>query len=244
MEHQALGIMSIIPYGDRAALIRFEAQVNALTRQRVRATQRTLEQAGVPGMLAYIPAHTSLTVCFDPTLLSFPALVQTIRSLPLPSAIIEDVHTTWHIPVCYGGNFGPDLETVAAFHKMTATEMIAIHSQQRYEVYLLGFMAGFAYLGPVPTPLPTPRRQTPRVQIPVGSVAIADRQTCIYPSESAGGWQVIGRTPIRLINEHLQPPIMWQVGDRVQFFPIESREWDDWHTKAGLATDWEWLTDN
>lgn len=134
------------------------------------------------------------------------------------------------IPVCYGGEFGPDLEEVARFHGMTEDEVIAIHAQGRYRVYMIGFAPGFAYLGGLSPEIATPRRATPRTHVPAGSVGIAGNQTGVYPLATPGGWQIIGRTPLALFRPHHEEPSLLRAGDIVQFCPIteeQYRMWDD-----------------
>lgn len=124
------------------------------------------------------------------------------------------------IPVAYGGEYGPDLETVAEARGLTVGEVIALHSGTEYLCYMIGFMPGFPYLGKLPDPLRTPRLSTPRTRVAAGSVAIADAQTGIYPRESPGGWNLLGRTAVRLFDPDADPPSLISPGDRVRFVPI------------------------
>jgi inhibitor of KinA len=130
------------------------------------------------------------------------------------------------VPTVYGGEFGPDLSNVARFHSLTEEEVTRIHSEIEYIVYMIGFIAGFPYMGKVPDPIATPRLETPRLKIPAGSVGIAGNQTGIYPCESPGGWQIIGRTPSKLFNPYMQQPSLFQPGDRVKFKPITVKEFE------------------
>ena len=129
------------------------------------------------------------------------------------------------LPVCYGGEFGLDLETVGAAHGLTGTEVVALHSSVEYLVSAIGFIPGFPYLRGLPEQLHTPRRKTPRTRVPAGSVAIGGAQTGIYPFEIPGGWSLIGCTPWRLFNPYSQAPSFLQVGDRVRFKPITPEEY-------------------
>jgi inhibitor of KinA len=128
------------------------------------------------------------------------------------------------IPVCYGGAFGPDLEDVARHNGLTPEEVVRIHSGTEYFTYMLGFLPGFPYLGGMSERIATPRKQTPRLRVPAGSVGIAGSQTGIYPLESPGGWQLIGRTPLALFRPEDDPPVLVKPGDRVRFHPISERE--------------------
>lgn len=129
------------------------------------------------------------------------------------------------IPVCYGGEFGPDMEHVANQHGMTIEEVIAIHSSVDYLVHMIGFAPGFPYLGGLPEQIATPRRATPRLQVEAGTVGIGGSQTGIYPITTPGGWQCIGRTPIRLFRPEMNPPSLLEAGDYVRFKPITVQEY-------------------
>jgi len=135
---------------------------------------------------------------------------------------------TLEIPVVYGGEYGPDMEWVSQYHNISVDEVIQLHTGTTYQVYMIGFMPGFPYLGELPEGLATPRRETPRTVIPQGSVAIAQRQTGIYPVESPGGWQILGRTPLKLFNPLHSPPTLLEMGDLVRFFSIGEKEFKQW----------------
>ncbi len=132
----------------------------------------------------------------------------------------EDAPRLVEIPVCYGSEYGPDLEDVAALHELTSAEVIRRHSAPPYRVQFLGFLPGFAYLSGLPPGLETPRRDTPRLSVPAGAVGIGGAQTGVYPLESPGGWQIIGRTPLILFDLNREPPALLRAGDRVRFVPI------------------------
>jgi inhibitor of KinA len=128
------------------------------------------------------------------------------------------------IPVAYGGEFGPDLQWVANYLKINREEVVHLHTQPIYQVYMIGFMPGFPYMGEVLDSLVTPRRETPRTHVMQGSVGIAQKQTGVYPVKSPGGWQIIGRTPIRLFDPQKNPPSFLEMGDRVKFYAITAGE--------------------
>ena len=130
--------------------------------------------------------------------------------------------------MCYGGELGPDLAGVASFAGLTETAVVDVHAGGSYRVFMLGFVPGFAYLGIVDTRIAMPRRATPRVRVPVGSVGIAGAQTGVYPSETPGGWQLIGRTPVKPFDPARDEPFLLKAGDTVQFYPIERAEFDGW----------------
>ncbi len=132
------------------------------------------------------------------------------------------------IPVCYGGDFGPDLEYVAHHNNISPQEVIEIHSGNEYSVYMIGFSPGFPYLGGMSEKISAPRRSSPRLIIPAGSVGIAGKQTGIYPIETPGGWQIIGRTPIKLFRPDEESPSLLQAGDKIKFTPISYPEFMKW----------------
>ncbi len=132
---------------------------------------------------------------------------------------------TLEIPVLYGGEDGPDLEWVAGYHNATPQEIIRRHTEPTYRVYMIGFTPGYPYMGELPDNLVTPRRETPRTKIAKGSVGIARKQTGIYPVASPGGWQLIGRTPIKLFAPGRSNPFLYQAGDRIKFRPISPEEY-------------------
>ena len=130
----------------------------------------------------------------------------------------------------YGGEYGPDLEWVARYHSMEVEEVIRLHTGSVYHVYMIGFTPGFAYMGELPAVLVTPRKETPRTAVPRGSVGVAQEQTGIYPSESPGGWQIIGRTPLKLFDPTKTPPTLLRMGDQVRFVAVSREDVKQWRT--------------
>ncbi len=215
--------------GDRALLIELSDEISPDVNQKVRELFAGLDQQAIDGLVELVPSYRSLMVIYDPLKISLPELKIQISDtanqldrlqLPPPKTI--------EIPVVYGEKYGPDLEWVAEYHTLTADEVIRLHTQPTYRVYLIGFMPGFPYLGEVPDALTTPRRKTPRTHVPQGSVGIAQKQSGIYPVESPGGWQIIGRTPINLFDPQRQPPSMLEMGDYVKFYLIAEEEMEKW----------------
>jgi inhibitor of KinA len=221
--------LTLSPLGDRALRIELGRGIDPVIHRRVRAVCARLESRPVAGMIELVPAFASVAVHYDPALVPhhgigaapyarFAMFVEAalvdLREVELPEPRIVE------IPVCYGGEFGPDLEDVAQRHAITPDEAVRLHSEASYSVYMLGFAPGFAYLGGLPAELATPRRDEPRVAVPAGSVGIGGIQTGIYPLVSPGGWQLIGRTPLRLFDPAHDPPTLLDVGDRVCFRPI------------------------
>ena len=208
----------VLPVGDRAATLELGDAIDLELNARVRAADAALQERPFAGLLESAPAYRSLLVVFDPLRVAFgdvrEELLLLARDARPASAAPAQLHT---IPVCYGGEYGPDLQRVADEHGLTPDEVVRLHSAGEYTAFLLGFMAGFAYLGIVDERLATPRIPTPRTRVPMGSVGIAGRQTGIYPIASPGGWNLIGRTAVRLFDPHNSRATLIEPGDRVRF---------------------------
>jgi inhibitor of KinA len=225
--------MHLTPLGDRALLIRLGDTIDENTHRLVRAVCARLETRRVAGMIELVPAFVSVTVHYEPSRVpngdgaespytrfatSVAAALAELEDEPLPPS------RTVEIPICYGGEYGPDLDVVARQHDLTSDDVVRLHSGATYRVYMLGFAPGFAYLGGLPESIATPRRGEPRTAVPAGTVGIGGSQTGIYPLTSPGGWQLIGRTPLRLFDAKREPPTLLAVGDLVSFRAIEQSE--------------------
>lgn len=193
--------------------------------QRVLKLLRLLQSEPIDGIRNFHPAYSSLLIKFDPLRLDHDKLKSRLipyldrldqESLPAPHQI--------EIPVCYGGEFGPDLKDVAETHGMSAARVIRLHSSPIYVVYFLGFAPGFAYLAGLPEPLATARLETPRAKVPQGSVGIGGNQTAVYPFSTPGGWRLIGRTPMAMFRRDAEPMNVLQIGDQVRFRAISEKE--------------------
>jgi len=199
----------------------FGQQITQEAHQHVMRLLRLLESEPVEGILNLHPAYCSLLVKFDAMKLSHDDLEAILRPC---LERLEDVRLPEsrqaEIPVCYGGEYGPDLNEVAAMCGLTTPQVIELHSSARYEVYFLGFAPGFAYLGELPEALLTPRLATPRRKVPAGSVGIAGSQTGIYPFATPGGWRLLGRTPLKMFRADRGTMSLLSIGDRVRFAPI------------------------
>lgn len=212
------------PASDQSLLIYFGEEITIKVHEQVRKMLHLLEAESLPGLRNLHPAYCSLLVKFDALKWRHEALEKKLRNylgrldkvkLPEPRQV--------EIPVCYGGDYGPDLADVAATHGMTPERVIELHTATRYLVYFLGFTPGFAYLGELSRELVTPRLATPRKKVPAGSVGIARNQTGVYPFETPGGWRLLGRTPISMFRTDRESLSLLSIGDRVRFVPI-SRE--------------------
>ncbi len=197
-----------------------DPEINALVHRATAA----IERAELDGVIELVPTYRSLMVHYDPSLVHPDALQNTILSLDMNEMAESGGQRIVEIPTLYGGDFGPDIGFVAENAGMSESEVITIHSSADYLVYAMGFSPGFPYLGGLDPRLNTPRLTTPRTLIPGGSVGIAETQTGAYPVASPGGWQLIGRTPLKLFEPESDPPAIINAGDRVRFVPLANED--------------------
>lgn len=210
------------PLGDCALVIRFGEVLAPECNDRVHALSAAL--AALPGLRDRVPAYSSLTLHYDPLHWRYAELAAAIAPYLDRSEASPGPGRQITLPVCYGGAFGPDLDEVARHARMRPDEVIARHTGGDYRVYFLGFSPGFPYLGGLAPELATPRRATPRTQVPAGAVGIAGAQTGIYPQATPGGWQLIGRTPLVLFDPDAASPCLLAPGDRLRFVAITPDE--------------------
>lgn len=222
----------IVAAGDSALIIEFDERIDPEINRRAIAVADAVQSVPVPGVRDIVPTYRSVAVYFDPLKTDYESLVQRLETAAGASTVSARERPPIRIPVCYGGELGPDLGNVAAFAGISESDAIAIHASATYRVYMLGFVPGFAYMGVVDDRIAAPRRATPRVRVPLGSVGIAGVQTGIYPAETPGGWQLIGRTPLKPFDLSRAEPFLMKAGDAVQFFPIDRREFDKWPASA------------
>jgi inhibitor of KinA len=217
----------IVPAGDSALIVEFEERIDPEVNARTISCADAIQAAGIAGIRDIVPTYRSVAVYFDPLRTDSDLLIERIgheAQRANPAAIVAS--PPLRIPVCYGGELGPDLDGVAAFAGLPQDDVVALHSGATYRVFMLGFVPGFAYLGLVDGRIAMPRHSTPRVRVPAGSVGIAGVQTGIYPAETPGGWQLIGRTPVKPFDASRREPFLMKAGDSVQFYPIERAEFD------------------
>lgn len=229
----------ITTLGDRALMVELARRIGDEAPSRIHQICSWLSDSRLPGVTELVPSATTLTVFYDPVALKESGAPKhdlagwlskrlTERLACLPKATALPSTRLIEIPVCYGGDFGPDLETIAGRANRSPDEVISLHSGTEYIVLQLGFAPGFPYLYGLPETLRFPRRETPRTRVPAGSVAIANGQSCVYPSEIPGGWHLLGRTPLRLFAPDHEPPTLLQPGDRVKFRAISPAEFERW----------------
>lgn len=229
--------INIRPLGDSALVIQLGEGICPATHEKVKGLSNLLEKYAFTGLMESVPAYNSLTVYYDPVAV-YRSNTDKKASSPykLVSTYISDLleklgesgeseKRLVTIPVAYGGEFGPDLEYVAKYNGLSTEEVIQIHSSNEYLVYMIGFAPGFPFMGGMDEKIATPRKESPLLAIPPGTVGIAGKQTGIYPLETPGGWQLIGRTPLDLFLPELSPPTLLQSGDRIRFEPIPLEEY-------------------
>jgi len=215
--------------GDTSLSAEFGNEISESINARIRAFTIALEKSGIPGIVELVPTYRSCMVHYDPGVISFAALKERLEGLlgrldsieiP-PSDVLE-------VPVLYGGEeMGPDLAFVAEHAGLSEREVVEIHTSTEYLIYMLGFTPGFTYLGGMSDAIETPRLKQPRVLIPAGSVGIAGKQTGVYPIDSPGGWQLIGRTPVKMYDPNRETPILPKAGQYIKFRAIDRAEYDD-----------------
>jgi len=236
--------MEIIPLGDSALIVRVREQFEDAPEETLDQVLRTLQQlrnAAIPGVVEVAPAYTTVAVFFDPLTVAktgemssevFNWLAARIRASAgqrardRRSLAGRSLPQIVEIPICYDAEFAPDLDDVADRAELSTKEVVDLHSTAEYRVACIGFVPGFPFLAGLPQKLATPRRDTPRKEIPPGSVGIGGAQTGIYPLRSPGGWNLIGRTPLKLFDPTKNPPALLHAGDRVRFRTISKEEFE------------------
>ncbi len=215
--------VKFMPVGDRALLVEFGNTISLDINQKVHALDRVISQLGLQDVEECVPTYRSLLVYFNPLKISYEQLVFKLKELEgrLGEFFVSSRKRVIEVPVVYGGEYGPDLPYVAKYHNLDEEEVIQLHSDKEYTVYMIGFLAGFPYLDEVADEIATPRLKTPRLRVPAGSVGIAEKQTGIYPCESPGGWRIVGRTSLKLFDIGKHPPALIHPGDTVKFRAIK-----------------------
>lgn len=222
--------MQLDPMGDAAVVVGYGNVMGAATLEKVRAATKALEENPPAGTLDIVPAFTTVTLFYDPAIAGGYEVFQSevLACLKTVKRSHRRMVTTVTIPVCYGGEYGPDLGLVAHGAKLSERAAIALHTRPKYIVGAVGFTPGFPYLAGLSRKLHTPRKTVPLTQVPAGSVGIGGSQTGIYPQASPGGWNLIGRTPLNLFKAQESYPALLRVGDQVQFKAITAKEFAAW----------------
>ena len=219
---------TISPVGDCAISIDFGQVIDPKINRHIRQTIERIQALQLDGIIELVPTYCALLVQYDAMLYSYADMCNIIESTFSESVTDSDNETVTvvEIPTVYGGEFGPDLGFVASHNNLSEEEVIAIHSGTDYLVYMLGFIPGFTYLGGMDPRIATPRLSSPRTLIPAGSVGIAGEQTGTYPSDSPGGWQIIGRTPVTMYDMSKEKAALLSAGDYVRYVPIDEQEYN------------------
>lgn len=226
---------SISPLGDSAIVVKFGCTIEEYISLQVLTAFEILSKAALPGVIDLVPAYASLVLHYNPVKLMnqkkpvFDYVVESVIQL-LDAADDLITNTSRHLsfPVCYALRFGSDLEAMSQQIRLTVEDIIQIHTSRSYRVYMIGFLPGFAYMGEVDNRISIPRHAQPRMNIEAGSVGIADIQTGIYPLASPGGWQIIGRTPVKTFDSSLVNPVYFHPGDQVTFYSITEDEFENY----------------
>jgi inhibitor of KinA len=220
----------LLDAGDAAFTVEFGSVVDPALLAAVQSLDAAIAArragGGLAGLVETMPTFRSLTVFFDPLVTGRQALIDELQPLLAPATHAHRAAGRhWRLPVCYEGEAGPDLASVARSIGCATDEVVALHSGTEVVVYMLGFLPGFPFMGDLPERLRLPRRTEPRLRVPAGSVAIAGAQTAIYPWESPGGWHLLGRCPVSLFDARRETPALLAVGDRVRFEPVSTAEY-------------------
>ena len=223
----------IVAAGDAAFIVELENRIDPVVNETAIALAKAIQTSAVPGVRDVVPTYRSVAIHFDPLRTDYDALVArvnrwmeedgspTLEGTRRPHGAPSPIR----VPVCYAGEFGPDLAAVAAFAAVSEAEAVRLHTSRVYRVFMLGFMPGFPYMGVVDQRIAAPRLSTPRVRVPVGSVGIAGMQTGIYSVSTPGGWRIIGRTPLKPFDLSRGEPVLFKPGAAVQFYPIDPGEY-------------------
>ncbi len=223
--------MTLSPLGDSAVVAALGTGLDDLALPRVRALVEALGRDLPVGVVDVVPAFASVTLFYEPARIgSYAQLCAAIEVLAAraDASVLTFESRMVEIPVCYGGELGSDLTVVAAQRGLTEARVVELHSGAHYLVHAVGFAPGFAYLGGLPEKIHTPRRATPRTSVPAGSVGIGGEQTGVYPLTTPGGWNLIGRTPLRLFDVTRAEPALLRFGDQVKFRAIGAEEFAAW----------------
>ena len=222
----AVGNVRYLVSGDCAVTVEFGNEISPEINRKIRAFKIALEKEQIEGIVETVPTYRSLLVVYKPEVIRFSALTEKFEQILSSMGSIQiPPPTVIEIPVLYGGEMGPDLANVAEHNGLTEEEVVKIHSSEEYLIYMLGFIAGFPYLGGMDKRIATPRLKSPRVKIEGGSVGIAGEQTGIYPVASPGGWQLIGRTPLKLYDSEREKPVLLESGQYIKFRSVTEKEY-------------------
>ena len=227
----------ISPLGDRAILIEFEAEINENVLEKVLASKEILQNSKFKQKVEIINTYNSLLISYVFTIEDFYGEFLRLKELISRANISKKSnYKIFHLPVCYDEDFGLDLKTVSEKKNLSVEEIIRLHTSPIYQIYFIGFLPGFLYLGGLDEKLKISRRKTPRKSVEKGSVGIGENQTGIYPKNSPGGWQILGKTPVELFNKNEDNPSPFSAGDKIKFSSISKEEYYEIKEKVQNGT--------
>ncbi len=220
----------VLMLGDAAFTIEFPELSGAMGAKRVRelrtSVQEKIDQGELTGIIDLISATRSLSICLDPMASDFSKIRDAVYALAATPSTEETLSDRlWTLPACYHGDYAPDMNEVSQQSGITVDEVIQLHSETVYDVLLIGFLPGFPFMSKVPEKLRFPRRTSPRLRVPAGSVAVANDQTAVYPWESPGGWHLLARCPIPLFNPNWESASLLSPGEYVRFEPVSVQDY-------------------
>lgn len=229
--------MEIIQINEQSLMIYFKPEISEQVYGQVASVVEYIKDFNHAAITEIIPSYRAVMLHFDFLKASKEEIIDDLKlnELDLDKQSSTESRRIIHIPVVYGGAYGPDIENVAQHHDLSVEDVIKRHTENAYLVYMLGFLPGFPFLGGLDEKLHTPRREEPRLKIDAGSVGIANNQTGLYPLDSPGGWQIIGRTPIDVFNQYRKPMCVYEAGDKIQFYEITESQFKD--IKAEIEAD-------
>lgn len=236
-------IVRIAPAGDQALVVELDAIISREVNKRIRDLEDAIVRAGWPELVATVPSYRSLLVYFDPTSVSFDELSGRIRALNQNKKPASKKTRRWTLPVCYGGEYGPDLNDLAVKLDLPSDDVVRIHSGAEYMVYMIGFSPGFAYLGELPSRLEVPRKTTPAPLVAPNTIQIGGQQTAVSSMPMPSGWYIVGRTPVKMYRPTNPKPFLLDGGDLIRFEPITTVKFADISGQVDrdeFEACWEW----
>lgn len=230
----------MVPVADQAVLIDFGEYIDPKINKHVTELAILINQQPLTGITKAVPTYRSLLVNYDSLRIRQQAVQVYLQELLTQPRRKSPPFRAWRIPVCYGGSYGIDLETLAALHQLSPQQVIERHIKSLYRVYMIGFMPGFTYLGGLDASLHTPRRDSPRLSVPAGSISIGGMQTAVGSVEAPSGWHLIGKTPFRSFVPEREPAVLLRSGDAVSFYPVSTDEYQSLADQEDYAPEWSW----